>query len=183
MVNSNVTTIELTGTEQEVRFSLKYPYFWCNNLSDTPVLMSKQSGIAEGADGVVIVPAGGTACTMHGYTDDVVYVSGTGKVQVMGTYSAFNPFKVAPAAGSGGGSTGQNYITQMGYVTKGSSAKTTVQFETPFSEPPYVFLTAVSTNGNTNSHVEIVSATTTEFTVNFSIYEGTNWVAFGKVAD
>lgn len=106
MVNSNVTTLTLTGSEQKVRFALPYPYYWIHNMGDSDVYVSMDEGISAEADGVITVPPGSAACTMHGCTYDTVYVSGTGKIQIMGTYSAFNPFKFA----SGGGENGNNKI-------------------------------------------------------------------------
>ncbi|MBP1560713.1 MAG: hypothetical protein J6C96_05640, partial [Oscillospiraceae bacterium] len=92
MVKTNTQTITLDGTEQEVQFNRNYPYFWAQNQSDGDVLISINSGIAEGKDGVIVIPAGGSSGTMHGYDRDRFYLLGTGKVQVMGTYSAHNPF-------------------------------------------------------------------------------------------
>lgn len=99
MIKTNTQTITLDGTEQEVRFNRNYPYFWVQNQGYSDVLMSINSGIAEGKDGVMTVLSGGTACTMHGYDLDRFYLMGTGKVQVVGTYSAHCPFK--PAQGGG----------------------------------------------------------------------------------
>ena len=103
MVTKNSTTITLTGEEQTVQFDRAYPYFWVQNLGDSDVLISVESGIIAGTDGVITVPAGGSCGTMHNYTAnaDRLYLLGSGRVQVMGTGSAFNPFK---GARKGGGS-------------------------------------------------------------------------------
>ena len=98
MVTKNVTTITLSG-ETAVQFNQTYNYFWITNLGDDDVFASMDSGITEGADGVIIIPSGSSASTMHGYNSDTVYLNGNGKVQVMGTFSAFNPFKVAKKGG------------------------------------------------------------------------------------
>lgn len=99
MIKTNTQTITLDGTEQEVRFNRNYPYFWVQNQGSSDVLMSTDSGITEGKDGVMTVLSGGTACTMHGYDLDRFYLMGTGKVQVVGTYSAHCPFKSAQGGG------------------------------------------------------------------------------------
>ncbi|MGN1119380.1 MAG: hypothetical protein ACI4Q4_03410, partial [Oscillospiraceae bacterium] len=90
MVTKNSTTVTLTDEEQTVQFDRPYPYFWIQNLGDSDVLISMDSGIVEGADGVITVPAGGSCGTMHGISADRLYLLGSGKVQVMGTHSAFS---------------------------------------------------------------------------------------------
>lgn len=99
MVTKNSTTITLTGTEQTVQFDRNYNYFWVQNLGDSDVLISVDNGIVDGADGVITVPAGGSCGSMHGYPADKLYLIGSGKVQVMGTGSAFNPFKAVRKGG------------------------------------------------------------------------------------
>lgn len=98
MITKNVTTLNLSG-ETTVQFDKGYDYFFVSNLSGNDVMISMSSGITDGADGVIIVPEGSSAGTMHGYSANTVYVKGTGKVQVMGTYSAFNPFKKSQKGG------------------------------------------------------------------------------------
>lgn len=102
MVTKNSTTITLTGTEQTVQFDRSYPYFWVQNLGDNDVFISVDGGIVGGADGVITVPAGGSCGTMHGYPADRLYLLGSGKVQIMGTGSAFNPFKTSWKGGVDG---------------------------------------------------------------------------------
>lgn len=103
MITKNSTTITLTGTEQTVQFDRPYPYFWVHNLGDSDVFISMDSGIVDGEDGVIEVPAGGSCGTMHNYTAnaDKLYLLGSGRVQVMGTGSAFNPFKTSWKGGCG----------------------------------------------------------------------------------
>lgn len=104
MVTKNSTTITLTGAEQTVQFDRAYPYFWVQNLGDSDVFVSMDSGIIAGTDGVITVPAGGSCGTMHNYTAnaDRLYLLGSGRVQVMGTGSAFNPFKTSWKGGVDG---------------------------------------------------------------------------------
>ncbi len=100
ILKTNTQTVTLDGSEQEVRFNRNYPYFWVQNQGDSDVLISINSGIAEGKDGVMtILGGGGTGCTMHGYDLDRFYLLGSGKVQVVGTYSAHCPFKAAQGGG------------------------------------------------------------------------------------
>lgn len=73
-VNSNVTTIELTGSEEKVQFAVPYPYYWILNTSGAEMYASISEGVTANTDGVVPVPIGGAACTMHGTTIDTVYV-------------------------------------------------------------------------------------------------------------
>ena len=112
MVTKSSTTITLTGEEQTVQFDRSYPYFWVQNLGDSDVLISVDSGIVDGADGVITVPAGGSCGTMHNYTAnaDRLYLLGSGKVQVMGTGIVFNPFKLAKKGG------GNDIMMSLGYV-------------------------------------------------------------------
>lgn len=111
MVTKNSTTITLTaGEEQTVQFDRPYPYYWVQNLGDKDVFISIDGGIVDGADGVITVPAGGSCGTMHGYPADRLYLLGGGKVQVMGTGSAFNPFRLAKKGG------GNDIMMSLGYA-------------------------------------------------------------------
>ncbi len=104
MVNSNITTVTLDGSETAVHFNRNYPYFWVQCLSGT-VLVSINAGIVADADGVFTVSAGTSCGTMHAEDRDTVYLSGDGKAQVCGTYSAHSPFK---SGGKGGESNASN---------------------------------------------------------------------------
>lgn len=100
-ITSNTKTLELTGGETELHFAAGYGYFWARNDGGGTVLMSLSPNIEEGKDGVIAIPAGGSAGTMHGFaaSRNKLYLLGTGKVQIMGTYSAHNPFKQARKGG------------------------------------------------------------------------------------
>lgn len=106
LIKSNAKEITLTGEEVHVKFASAYPYFWVRNDGGETVLMSLSPNISEGGDGVVSVLAGGSAGTMHGFnsTRSDLYLSGSGKVQVMGTYTPENPFRNAGKGGEDGGS-------------------------------------------------------------------------------
>lgn len=104
-ITSNTKMVTLTGGEIQVHFSSAFPYFWVRNDGSGTVLMSLSPNIEEGKDGVIEVLAGSSAGTMHGFNDtrNDLYISGSGKVQVMGTYTPENPFKTAGKGGGDGG--------------------------------------------------------------------------------
>lgn len=129
MVTKNSTTITLTGEEQTVQFDRAYPYYWVQNLGDNDVLISMDGGIVEGADGVMTVPAGGSCGTMHGYTADRLYLLGSGRVQVMGTGSAFCPFK---SAAKGGGGSGGGGVAVVDAIPENPDANTLYKYDDTF---------------------------------------------------
>lgn len=112
-ITTNAKELTLDGTEVHVHFTAGFPYFWVRNDSGGTVLMSLSPNISEGKDGVISVLVGSSAGTMHGFngTQNDLYLLGSGKIQIMGTGSAHNPFKTA---GKGGGD-GVNKISQCLY--------------------------------------------------------------------
>ena len=100
-ITTNTKTLELTGDEIRVHFTSAFPYFWVRNDGSGTVLMSLSPNIEEGNDGVIEVLAGSSAGTMHGFNDtrSDLYLLGSGKVQVMGTYTPENPFRKARKGG------------------------------------------------------------------------------------
>lgn len=100
-IKSNALATDLAGEEVQVRFASAYPYFWVRNDGGGTVLMSLSPGIAAGGDGVIEVLAGSSAGTMHGFNDtrNNFYISGSGRVQIMATFTPENPFR---NAGKGG---------------------------------------------------------------------------------
>lgn len=112
-IETNAMEINLPDGETQVRFTAGYPYFWLRNDSSDTVLISLSPNIAEGKDGVISIPAGSSNGTMHGHRLNDLYISGSGKVMVMGTGSADNPFK---SAGKGGGDGGT--VDLSGYAKK-----------------------------------------------------------------
>lgn len=107
MVKENATTVTLTGSEVTVEFDKNYTYFWLNNIGDSAVYASMKPDVTADKDGVITVLSGTAAGTMHGYGADKLYLNGSGKVQVIGTYSAFCPFKVGVKGGDSGGGTSE----------------------------------------------------------------------------
>ena len=103
MVKENATTVTLTGSEVTVEFDKNYTYFWVNNIGDSAVYASMKPDVTADKDGVITVLSGTAAGTMHGYGADMICLNGSGKVQIIGTYSAFCPFRVGAKGGDGGG--------------------------------------------------------------------------------
>lgn len=98
-----IKTTILSGAEQKVEFSGNHTHYWVQNLSDGDVLASMSSGITEGADNVLTIPAGGVSYVRDDKGASSVYLLGTGKVQIYGKSNEFCPFK---SASGGGGSVG-----------------------------------------------------------------------------
>ena len=109
-ITTNTKTLELNGEEVHVHFTSGFPYFWLRNDGSYTVQMSLSPNISEGKDGVIEVPAGSSAGTMHGFNDtrNDLYLLGKGKVQVMGTYTPENPFRKARKGG--GENAGSNIL-------------------------------------------------------------------------
>lgn len=102
-IKTNTKSVTLTGEEIHLHFSSAYSNFWVRNDGSGTLLMSLSPNISEGKDGVIEVPAGSSAGTMHGFegSRNDLYLLGSGKVQVMGTFSADSPFKTAGKGGEG----------------------------------------------------------------------------------
>ena len=107
MVKENTTTVTITGSDVTVEFDKNYTYFWVNNIGDSAVYASMKSEVTADKDGVVTILSGTAAGTMHGYGADKLYLNGSGKVQIIGTYSAFCPFRVGAKGGDGSGGTSE----------------------------------------------------------------------------
>lgn len=120
-VTKRVTTITLTGEVTEVKFNRGYPYFEVVNTSDAPVYLSRDEECEPNADGVYTVPAnGGKVARLD---TSVIYVKGSGTVQITAKYEADPSFKSAPKGGEGGIA-----IKQYEYVsTQKSGISTGVQ--------------------------------------------------------
>lgn len=94
-------TVILDGTECEVRFSSGYNVVSVRAEGDT--LIALDSGKADGDDGTVICKAGGTVMYPHMRNASSVFLTGTGKAEIIVSNEAVNPFKSAPVSGGGGG--------------------------------------------------------------------------------
>ena len=98
---SNVKTIILTGGETEIDFKQNYMCFWVQNLGSSDVYASNQSGIVPDSDGVISIAAGSSVRISTPDLSQInkLYLSGSGKVQIVGTYSVHCPFKTAEKGG------------------------------------------------------------------------------------
>lgn len=96
---ANIKNITLTGTETEVKLSGTN----CDirNDSEDIVYASANAGVAAGADGVLPVPAGGSAKLLD--CSGTVYLLGTGAVVLCGNDYSTSVFNSAAASGGVGG--------------------------------------------------------------------------------
>lgn len=92
-------TIALTGAEVKIEYGGGCNA-WLRNDGAATVYAAKAAGITAGADGVVAVPAGGSA-PLYG-ADGTVFLLGTGSVQLIGSDYSTNPFKTSTASGGSG---------------------------------------------------------------------------------
>ena len=88
-------TVTLSGSESEAQFSGANA--WLRNDGAATVYAAKAAGVTAGADGVVAVPAGGSA-PVYG-ANGRVFLTGTGSVQLIGSDYSTNPFKTSTATG------------------------------------------------------------------------------------
>ena len=88
-------TVTLSGSESEVRFNGANA--WLRNDGAATIYAAKAAGVTAGADGVVAVPAGGSA-PVYG-ANGRVFLTGTGSVQLIGSDYSTNPFKTSTASG------------------------------------------------------------------------------------
>ena len=91
-------TISLTGSE--VRADFHGTNAWLRNDGTSTVYASKSPSVTAGADGVVSVPAGGSAPVFDAH--GTVYLIGTGSVLLIGSDYSENPFKSSAQSGGSG---------------------------------------------------------------------------------
>ena len=94
-------TIALSGAEVKVTFSGGNA--WLRNDGASAVYAAKTAGVTAGADGVVSIPAGGSA-PVYG-ANGTVFLLGSGSVQLIGSDYATNPFACDSSGGGAGTST------------------------------------------------------------------------------
>lgn len=92
------STISLTGSE--VRADFYGTNAWIRNDGEKTIYASKNADISAGADGVVSIPAGGSAPVYD--AQGTVYIKGSGSVQLIGSNYAVNPFKTSAQSGGSG---------------------------------------------------------------------------------
>lgn len=88
-------TIALSGAEVKVTFSGGNA--WLRNDGASAVYAAKTAGVTAGADGVISIPAGGSA-PVYG-ANGTVFLLGSGSVQLVGSDYATNPFKTSTSSG------------------------------------------------------------------------------------
>lgn len=114
MVNSNVTTLDLNGSETVVEFEKGYPYYFIRNDGNDNIYVSTFPNITPETEGVYTVPAGGTERIGSGYSLSKFYILGTGKAYIRGEQIAVPPsFKKGAKGGD------KNISGAMGYIFKG----------------------------------------------------------------
>ncbi|MCC8042641.1 MAG: hypothetical protein LIO69_03915 [Oscillospiraceae bacterium] len=96
-----ITTVTLEGDECEVILSRGFNVFEISNQSDGDMLMSLQSGAAEGDDGAITVAQGKAFTYKHMRNLDRLYLTGTGAVVVVAANDTNNPFNRGSEGGDG----------------------------------------------------------------------------------
>lgn len=154
-VNSNCISFTLSGTEIKVELTGNYSHIWVENLGTSTIKMSRNPNIENQDSGVIQRPPN-SSCGME-VSDSTIYIFGeSGIVNIIGTNSAENPFKIAGEGGDNS-STGITYdevsnlinsvipvptnittyhIRKTNYYTGGY----TFTFKKPFSTRPTVFV-------------------------------------------
>lgn len=95
---SNMATVELSDPTTEIEFLNKYRYFHVQNLGDAEIKMSLLKD--ADTDGSISCLAGNAVSIPCESRNDKFYISGAGKINVIASDSATNPYRVA---GKGGG--------------------------------------------------------------------------------
>ena len=91
-------TVTLSGTAEKVTLSAAYGWVWLKNMSDADMFAGLSADISEGADGVMVIPAGECGrIQTDGF--DFVYLMGTGNALVVAQNYADCPFKVSEKGG------------------------------------------------------------------------------------
>ena len=94
-IMNSIIPIALTGSETEVR--LAGANTWIRNDSAGTVYASALPGVVSGKEGVVSIPAGGSA-PVYG-SGGRVYLLGSGSVICLGSDYSANPFKTTASSG------------------------------------------------------------------------------------
>lgn len=91
-------TITLEGSE--VRADFFGTNAWLRNDGTSTIYAGRKPGVVSGVDGVVSVPAGGSAPVFDAH--GTVYLTGTGSVLLIGSDYSENPFKSSAQSGGSG---------------------------------------------------------------------------------
>ena len=91
-------TVTLTGAVEKVTLPSAYGWVWLKNMSDADMFAGLSADISEGADGVMVIPAGECGrIQTDGF--DFVYLMGSGSALVVAQNYADCPFKVGGKGG------------------------------------------------------------------------------------
>ena len=114
---SNVKTINLTGGETKVDFGQKFMCFWVQNLGSEDVYASPEAGAKPETDGVIVIGAGASARVSAADRSQIstLYLTGSGKAQIVGCYSVHSPFMRKKKGGDD-----SDYITLVDMPLNGS---------------------------------------------------------------
>lgn len=91
-------TVTLSGTAEKVTLPAAYGWVWVKNMSDADMFVGLSADISEGADGVMVIPAGECGrIQTDGFNS--IYLMGTGNALVVAQNYADCPFKVGAKGG------------------------------------------------------------------------------------
>ena len=91
-------TVTLTGTAEKVNLPAVYGWVWLKNMSDADMFAGLSADISEGADGVMVIPAGECG-RIQTDGQDSVYLIGSGNALVVAQNYADCPFKLGGKGG------------------------------------------------------------------------------------
>lgn len=91
-------TVTLTGSAEKVNLPAVYGWVWLKNMSDADMFAGLSADISEGADGVMVIPAGECGrIQTDGFNS--IYLMGTGNALVVAQNYADCPFKAGVKGG------------------------------------------------------------------------------------
>lgn len=91
-------TVTLSGAVEKVTLPAAYGWVWLKNMSDADMFAGLSADISEGADGVMVIPAGECG-RIQTDGQDSVYLIGTGNALVVAQNYADCPFKLGAKGG------------------------------------------------------------------------------------
>ena len=91
-------TVTLSGTAEKVTLPAAYGWVWLKNMSESDIFAGLSADISEGADGVMVIPAGECG-RIQTDGQDSVYLMGSGNALVVAQNYADCPFKAGVKGG------------------------------------------------------------------------------------
>lgn len=110
MKYSDEALIVLNGNEEEIEFIHSHSFYHVQNLGTASIQISTTADIIGRDDGVIEIPAGGSATISSG-KENKIYVFGSGKINVVASNSNNNPFRNPSKGGDSGGGGGGGVST------------------------------------------------------------------------